>query len=234
MLSGELNMSEDSVALILKEKMNRRKGYYSSSRRKISTATIKNTIPKETKEKKNREKLLSGPSGSDFSISGTEIDLEIDYYDYNVKNAGAAPGSYLGMDPAFLVYIPPLYNRTEILPDEEEGEIIKMGMNMNTHGKENIHDKSENIRKLERKTEEIRLNGEEESIRKFGTDDRNRSLEEIQPMFYESKLARKHLQDSSENSHTRNQKSKIEEFSMIDSNILDEIKYADEDEEEKH
>lgn len=32
----------------------------------------------------------------------------MDYYDYNVVNAGAAPGSYLGMDPAFLVWIPPL------------------------------------------------------------------------------------------------------------------------------
>lgn len=32
----------------------------------------------------------------------------MDYYDYNVTNAGAAPGSYLGMDPAFLVWIPPL------------------------------------------------------------------------------------------------------------------------------
>lgn len=34
--------------------------------------------------------------------------MELDYYDYNVINAGAAPGSYLGMDPAFLVWIPPL------------------------------------------------------------------------------------------------------------------------------
>lgn len=42
-------------------------------------------------------------------------EFEFDYYDYNVSNAGAAPGSYLGMDPAFLVWIPPL----------EEGDIIK-------------------------------------------------------------------------------------------------------------
>lgn len=34
--------------------------------------------------------------------------MELDYYDYNVANAGAAPGSYLGMDPAFLLWIPPL------------------------------------------------------------------------------------------------------------------------------
>lgn len=59
---------------------------------------------KESKEKKNLQKLLAG---SDFSLGHPE-DMEMDYYDYNVTNAGAAPGSYLGMDPAFLVWIPPL------------------------------------------------------------------------------------------------------------------------------
>lgn len=60
---------------------------------------------KESKEKKNREKLLAGP-GSEFSLAPE--DMEMDYYDYNVINAGAAPGSYLGMDPAYLVWIPPI------------------------------------------------------------------------------------------------------------------------------
>lgn len=44
--------------------------------------------------------------GSEFSL-GNQEELELDYYDYNVINAGAAPGSYLGMDPAYLVWIPP-------------------------------------------------------------------------------------------------------------------------------
>lgn len=39
--------------------------------------------------------------------------MEMDYYDYNVVNAGAAPGSYLGMDPAYLVWIPPLDDLNE-------------------------------------------------------------------------------------------------------------------------
>lgn len=71
-----------------------------------STATIRITNIKESKEKRNREKLLAGP-GSEFSLANPE-DFELDYYDYNVVNAGAAPGSYLGMDPAYLVWIPPL------------------------------------------------------------------------------------------------------------------------------
>lgn len=62
---------------------------------------------KETKDRRNRERLLQGP-GSEFSLVNQDTDLELDYYDYNVVNAGAAPGSYLGMDPAFLVWIPPL------------------------------------------------------------------------------------------------------------------------------
>lgn len=49
------------------------------------------------------------------------MDLELDYYDYNVVNAAAAPGSYLGMDPAFLVWIPPLApGESEILGAIEE------------------------------------------------------------------------------------------------------------------
>lgn len=71
-------------------------GCYSSASSRVSKATIRNTNAKETKEKKNREKLLAGPAGSDISIAAQEIDLELDYYDYNVVNAGAAPGSYLG------------------------------------------------------------------------------------------------------------------------------------------
>lgn len=81
-------------------------GCYSPASSMISTATIRSNNIKESKEKKNREKLLAGP-GSEFSLSNPE-DMELDYYDYNVTNAGAAPGSYLGMDPAYLVWIPPL------------------------------------------------------------------------------------------------------------------------------
>lgn len=84
----------------------------------ISTATIRSTNAKETKEKRNRERLLAGPAGSEFSIVAPDSDLEMDYYDYNVVNAGAAPGSYLGMDPAFLVWIPPLDEDGEILPND--------------------------------------------------------------------------------------------------------------------
>lgn len=86
----------------------------------VSRATIRQTNEKECKEKRNREKLLAGPLGSEFSIAMPDGDLEMDYYDYNVVNAGAAPGSYLGMDPAFLVWIPPLDDSGEILKDIDE------------------------------------------------------------------------------------------------------------------
>ncbi|ERL95331.1 hypothetical protein D910_12596, partial [Dendroctonus ponderosae] len=94
-------------------------GCYSSVASMVSVATIRSTNAKATKDKRNREKLLAGPGGSEFSISAPDNDLEIDYYDYNVVNAGAAPGSYLGMDPAFLVWIPPLDESGEILPHIE-------------------------------------------------------------------------------------------------------------------
>lgn len=50
--------------------------------------------------------------------------MEMDYYDYNVGNASAAPGSYLGMDPAFLVWIPPIDDSGNILSDSENEEIL--------------------------------------------------------------------------------------------------------------
>lgn len=71
-------------------------GCYSLASSRVSTATIRNTNVKETKEKKNRERLLAGPVGSDISLAAQDVELEMDYYDYNVINAGAAPGSYLG------------------------------------------------------------------------------------------------------------------------------------------
>lgn len=87
----------------------------------ISTATIRSNNVKESKEKQNRERLLAGP-GSEFSLSNPDFDLELDYYDYNVINAGAAPGSYLGMDPAYLVWIPPLDERMPMHEESEESE----------------------------------------------------------------------------------------------------------------
>jgi hypothetical protein len=57
--------------------------------------------------------------GSQYSISTNE-EMEMDYYDYNVVNASAVPGSYLGMDPAFLVWIPPFDEAGQIMTNGEE------------------------------------------------------------------------------------------------------------------
>lgn len=96
---------------------------------------------KESKEKKNREKLLAGP-GSEFSLAPE--DMEMDYYDYNVINAGAAPGSYLGMDPAYLVWIPPIDDGTEHTEDEHSDANCNNNSNSNessdaTHSEEEPH-----------------------------------------------------------------------------------------------
>lgn len=85
-----------------------------------TTTSISIRNIKDSKEKQNREKLLAGP-GSEFSLANPE-DFELDYYDYNVINAGAAPGSYLGMDPAYLVWIPPIDDGNIIEEMEDETE----------------------------------------------------------------------------------------------------------------
>lgn len=66
--------------------------------------------------------------GSQYSLSTQE--MEMDYYDYNVINASAAPGSYLGMDPAFLVWIPPIDESGNILSDSENEEILPTSSNV--------------------------------------------------------------------------------------------------------
>ncbi|XP_012545253.2 uncharacterized protein LOC101743882 [Bombyx mori] len=83
-------------------------GWYSPALSGVSAAKIRDN-PKHTKENCNRRLLKS-----DLSLT-SHAEMEIDYYDYEVNNAGSVPGSYLGMDPAFLVWIPPL----------EEGDILK-------------------------------------------------------------------------------------------------------------
>lgn len=69
------------------------KGCYSPAF-SASKAIIRSNNPKEKKERKNREKLMA-TTGSEFSLTNPE-ELELDYYDYNVINSAAAPGSYLG------------------------------------------------------------------------------------------------------------------------------------------
>ncbi|XP_053953256.1 uncharacterized protein LOC128860053 [Anastrepha ludens] len=93
-------------------------GCYSPAASVVSTATIRTTNPKESKEKQNRKKLLARP-GSEFSL-GNQEELELDYYDYNVINAGAAPGSYLGMDPAQLIWVPPLEVISDLCDEEDK------------------------------------------------------------------------------------------------------------------
>ncbi|XP_017081148.1 uncharacterized protein LOC108114599 [Drosophila eugracilis] len=96
-------------------------GCYSPAASVVSTATIRTTSnPKESKEKQNRRKLLARP-GSEFSL-GNQEELELDYYDYNVINAGSAPGSYLGMDPAYLIWIPPFEEVAEREEDDKTPE----------------------------------------------------------------------------------------------------------------
>lgn len=67
------------------------------------------------------ERLLASGC-SELSLAAGDTDLELDYYDYNVSNAGAVPGSFLGMDPQYLVWIPPFAPGRW----EADGELLEM------------------------------------------------------------------------------------------------------------
>lgn len=82
--------------------------------------------------------LNDGPRGSrqnpltsstDSSIHGGHdaSDLEMDYYDYNVHNTNSVPGSYIGMDPAYCLWIPPLSDdRGAQSPGDRPRESLEM------------------------------------------------------------------------------------------------------------
>ena len=58
-------------------------------------------------------------SASELSTAGA--DLEFDYYDYDMENASAVPGSLFGLDPTLMPWLPSILNINEI--EDEETEI---------------------------------------------------------------------------------------------------------------
>ncbi|KAJ8982276.1 hypothetical protein NQ317_007250 [Molorchus minor] len=228
-------------------------GCYSSAASMVSTATIRSTNAKETKDKRNRERLLAGPTGSEYSIVAQDLDLEMDYYDYNVTNAGAAPGSYLGMDPAFLVWIPRWTNQGEILPDDDreyhEMEDIRPkvyidpGSNKESpeeemllpkprkHSSNDDTPKSSPVLKLKNKRVHPLISDSKEGID-------NKYKNEVQPLVHKPVNIQLHefpkkIKCLSKLSKMDMEKeTKVEKSPSFSSDMLDDIKFADEEEED--
>lgn len=208
----------------------------------VSTATIRSTNPKESKDRRNLERLLAGPVGSDFSLTGQEVDLEMDYYDYNVVNAGAAPGSYLGMDPAFLVWIPPLDESGEILQDleREVGDIrakqhIDPGSNTESPEDEMLLPKTRAVAD-DNKLTFIHCSGSgRSSIRgesrgSIESIEKEDAVKVVSIQLHEFPKLRK---GSGSSLRTKTEKETVvEKPADIDSNKLEDIKFADEEEEQ--
>lgn len=68
-------------------------------------------------------------SSTDSSIHGGHdaSDLEMDYYDYNVHNTNSVPGSYIGMDPAYCLWIPPL-SEGDPSPGNQPAESVEVSV----------------------------------------------------------------------------------------------------------
>lgn len=171
----------------------------------------------------------------------------MDYYDYNVVNAGAAPGSYLGMDPAFLVWIPPLDESGEILPDAETDyhemenilpkQHVDPGSNTESPEEEMLLPKATNKQakqsvancsvKIVRSTNDNRIElTDREIIPLMSTDKRSCNVAIQLHEFPKGSIAR---QKSSEENE---KETKVEKSPSVDTNKLDDIKYADDDEED--
>jgi hypothetical protein len=95
--------------------------------------------------------LLAGGC-SELSLAAGDTDLEMDYYDYNVSNAGAVPGSFLGMDPQYLIWIPPFAPGQW----EEDGEVLEMVARSQHQSASDSDDLTEFIPKAQNGQESIR------------------------------------------------------------------------------
>ncbi|XP_018017443.1 uncharacterized protein LOC108674055 [Hyalella azteca] len=62
--------------------------------------------------------IATAHASSTSELSMTGADLEFDYYDYNMDNASAVPGSLFGLDPTLMPWLPSILNIDEI--DEED------------------------------------------------------------------------------------------------------------------
>lgn len=139
----------------------------------------------------------------------------MDYYDYNVVNAGAAPGSYLGMDPAFLVWIPPLDEDGEILPEQEhEMDDIKPKVYIDPgSNKESPEEEMTLLPKIKKNTPLMK-----KRIHPIETGGGIEKEPLVSVQFHRNKMEKE---------------TKVEKSPSIDSNILmADIKFVDEDEDE--
>ncbi|CAH0553889.1 unnamed protein product [Brassicogethes aeneus] len=214
-------------------------GCYSPAASIVSTATIRSTNVKESKDRKNRERLLAGPTGSEFSINGTDTDMEMDYYDYNVTNAGAAPGSYLGMDPAFLVWIPPLDESGEILPEDVEmGDItpkvyVDPGSNQESPEEEMLLPKN---RLVTTPKSSPLMRAKNKKVHPYTE---NKEKYENLPLMTDNKhsvqvheMPKGKLNSNTNSIKDMEKETKVEKSPSLNSNILDEIKFADDDDDD--
>lgn len=145
----------------------------------------------------------------------------MDYYDYNVVNAGAAPGSYLGMDPAFLVWIPPLDEDGEILPDDDELKpkvYIDPGSNQETPEEEMLLPKIEKIDNTPKKCKKVHPFIEE--------------VKEKEPLLNKTVVTIQ-MHEMPKNRKCSSIEEMEKETKVEKSPSLDEIKYADEEDEEE-
>lgn len=179
---------------------------------------------------------MTTSAGSDFSLTGQDVDLEIDYYDYNVVNAGAAPGSYLGMDPAFLVWIPPL---------DETGEILE-GLERDSYGMHELRAKQhiDPGSNTESPEEEVLLPKADDNKLTFihsakgSSKDSNESVEKdearktISIHLHEFPRVRKGSGSLVEREVGVEKETVVEKLIGIDSNKLEGIKFADEEDEQ--
>ncbi|KAH0816631.1 hypothetical protein GEV33_006160 [Tenebrio molitor] len=174
-------------------------GFYSPASSLTSTATIRSTNAKETKEKRNREKLLAGPAA---------------------------------------VWIPPLDEDGEILPSEEDLKpkvYIDPGSNKESPEEEMLLPKVDKTADATPKASPIlKKNKKVHPFVESEAKEREPLLNKTVVTIQLHELPRnKRCSSTSKLIDEMEKETKVEKSPSVDSNILDEIKFADDDDDER-
>jgi hypothetical protein len=171
--------------------------------------------------------------GSQYSIS-TQEEMEMDYYDYNVGNASAAPGSYLGMDPAYLVWIPPVDESGKIFSDSENDEVTPIPSDVES-GSSTSQGSTEDVPKIPLKpprksliiSDEVKMKIEKlDQAKSSVTDSENENIERRTAILVKTDTKRISLIEKETSVMKSPSDNKISEYYE-----LSDIKFADDEDE---
>jgi len=154
-------------------------------------------------------------------MEDADHDFEMDYYDYDVMNVGTIPGSYLGLEPAFVLWNSEVYSGSGGIDEEESQE--EEG---DQEEEEEEQDSSSSVPTKEEEEEASRLIRLSLTGENNDNNDNDDDCDDGMEMMSTSYTTTESLKKRNKMMRTRN---KEEGKSRVKETSLDTLKFADED-----